>query len=225
MQTKTKTQTDLDHTPMGGGEVAIRNNHAVAPSARQADRPPALADLGTVALSARRFMARPEINATFSMGSAGLAVHLPANDQDQLRLFEALPRPGACWRLEELLRHELATPITAAEANRAVAALVAGFPTGARASNDYQVGLATMVAELAAIEYWPRSAVIGGLIRVLANSTFLPSVAEVVEAIADERRFLVAARITAGRAAAIYCELEDHLAAAGLIEGQVGGEF
>ena len=119
--------------------------------------------------------------------------------------------------MEVLLTEAIAQPATPTGIRQAVAASIGAFPSGAKADPIYKSNLVDLLTEEAHIAGCYQLAVIGGLIRIVRNSTFLPAIPEVFEAIDAAREEIWSARVFAEKAQEVFQELEDRLIWAGLL--------
>lgn len=218
MQTSTKRGTPFEAHPDRGAVATVSHGHTnISVSGSDVEPAQSLADRGQLYFSAKRFLARPEIGDVFSWGTNGLSCRPPQSDAARLNLYRCLPQPEACHRLEVLLTEAIAQPATPTGIRQAVAASIGAFPSGAKADPIYKSNLVDLLTEEAHIAGWYQLAVIGGLIRIVRNSTFLPAIPEVFEAIDAAREEIWSARVFAEKAQEVFQELEDRLIWAGLL--------
>lgn len=215
MQMNSGSKTSAKTSPPPGRSLSRARSSAPAVAGeRQTAR---LSDQANLCGVVRRFMARPEIEHHFWLGTSGLIANLPSKIEDKLALFQQLPHPEKSLGLEKMLLADLAQPASEEEARSAVIAAVRACPNGAKAAPEYVSELAALIANEAAIRRWSRAAVAGGMIRVLSGSQYLPALSEAIDAIAQEKRMLIEARAIAGRVADVFVDLEGELLLAGLI--------
>lgn len=174
--------------------------------------------------AAERFLARPEIAETFSLGSNGYHAQLPASNAARLALWQSWPDADRCNALARGLETELSVPADAEHVADAIAGMLAAYPTGDRAAAGYREGLTSIVIEEAGLRGWSAAAVGRGCLDVLRSSRFQPSAAEVIEAVAEAHRELRFAAWAAQQAVELAFDLKWSLVDAGLIEIEDDGE-
>ena len=200
-------------------------NSALAVQPRQALTPTTsaplsinLAEANALGGAVDRFLARDDISATFYLGTNGPTASLPDSPVARLDLLKRLPAAAQCWKLETMIEEELARPIRPADIAATIRPLIAAWPNASKLAPEFHAALVAIVGEEAVTARWPRAAIVGGLVRLLKTATFVPSVAEVIEAIREEKSRLYGAALLAGKVAETICQIEDRLIASGHLD-------
>lgn len=211
--------TQLTHKP----NIPARHRQSGAVSAPAA-RPIMSTTAAARSGAADRFMARPEIAETMRHGSNGFFSVLPSGNEARLALWRKWPDADRCAVLARGLEAELSQTADAEHVSDAIGGMLAAFPTGDRAAVGYREGLVSFLIEEAGLRGWSAVAVGRGCLAILRTSRFLPSAAEVIEAIAEAHGEIRFAAWSAGRAVELARDLELSLIEAGLIEVEDDGE-